>query len=67
VNGDIQMCQGLHGALCGLKLFCRLPHKTQHKTSICPSSVQTVEALTTMQVKEHGYLQVFLRNFSIMQ
>jgi hypothetical protein len=37
--------------------------KTTYKI-FCLSSVRTVEASTTMCVKEHGYLQVFLRNLS---
>ena len=28
-NSDIQMCQVLCGTVCGVKLFCRLPHKKQ--------------------------------------
>ena len=38
--------------------------RTTYKTSFRPSSIQTVEALTTVSVKEHGYLQVFFRNLS---
>jgi len=34
--------------------------KITYETSFHPSSVQTVEASTTMQVKERGYLQVCL-------
>ena len=48
-NIDVQMCQVWRGALCGLKLFCRLPHtKTTCKTYFRSSSMQTVEASTTM-------------------
>ena len=38
--------------------------RTTYKTSFCPSSIQKVEALTTVSVKEHGYLQFFFRNLS---
>ena len=37
--------------------------RTTYKTSFHPSSIQTVEALTTVSVKEHGYLQVFLETY----
>jgi hypothetical protein len=37
-NSDVQMRQMWCGALCGPKLFCRLPHKGQlmRHLSVCP-------------------------------
>jgi len=45
-------------------VFRIITQRPSYKTFIHPSSLQTIEALTTMSVKEHGYLQVFFRNSS---
>ena len=63
-NSDVKICEVLCGAFCGPKLFLQITtQKITYKTSFLPSSMQTVETSTTMQVKEHGYLQVHLETY----
>ena len=59
-NSGVQMCQVWCGALCGPKWFHITKQRTKYKTSFRPSSVQTVEASTTVYVKEHA---IFTRCF----